>query len=107
MIVNYIKGLKPFSRLKVQATLYEGKSIVKHNDNTADCNWATMGLDNTRQILVPKSSKVEIDPNGKIVIRNSPGSERVVSADKEIVLPVNQEVEWYRDFSKMLREHGL
>lgn len=63
MMFHFVKGIKPFSRVKVQATLYEGTLIVKQ-ENLQDCNWATTSIDTSQQQFAPKGSSFDIAPNG-------------------------------------------
>lgn len=72
-------------------------------DNGQDCNWASMGLEQNVQLNAPKGSKIEIGQNGAIsIVRPTiaqPGQE-------EIVVPINQETNWYKDLSASFREKG-
>ena len=74
-MLHYIRGMRPFTRVKIQATLYEGSQIIKLDNNPAnppvsvnsqDCNWASSGVDSTGQQMAPRGSKIEINPNGTI-----------------------------------------
>jgi len=63
--------VNPFSRIKIQATLYEGKAIVKNDQTQLDFNWATPSVDNTQQIRAPKGARIEIIGNGQLTIQKS------------------------------------
>lgn len=47
VFMHYIKNIKNYNKLKIQATLYEGANIVKQ-DSYQDCNWATAGVDRSQ-----------------------------------------------------------
>jgi len=32
-MLHYIRGMRPFTRVKIQATLYEGSQIIKQDNN--------------------------------------------------------------------------
>jgi hypothetical protein len=65
--LHYVRGFKPYQRAKVQATLYEGPTMLKL-DNNQECNWATMGVDQNYMQVAPKGSKIEIKPDGTLNI---------------------------------------
>ncbi len=43
-MIHYVKGLNPYYRVKVQATLYEGNEIVKADQ---ECNWGSLPSDSS------------------------------------------------------------
>eukprot|EP00350_Pseudokeronopsis_sp_OXSARD2_P002018 CAMPEP_0170554378 /NCGR_PEP_ID=MMETSP0211-20121228/12209_1 /TAXON_ID=311385 /ORGANISM="Pseudokeronopsis sp., Strain OXSARD2" /LENGTH=72 /DNA_ID=CAMNT_0010863361 /DNA_START=1015 /DNA_END=1233 /DNA_ORIENTATION=+ len=70
-MVHYVKNIKSYLKVKIQATLYEGVSIIKQ-DNYEDCNWASNSVDKNRQIIAPKGSKIEIGLDGDVQVFRPP-----------------------------------
>lgn len=63
--MHFVKNIKNYNKLKIQATLYEGANIVKQ-DSYQDCNWATAGVDRSQQLLAPKGSRIEVGLDGLV-----------------------------------------
>jgi hypothetical protein len=74
LMVHFVKNIKSYAKLKVQATLYEGVSIVKQ-DNYEECNWASTSVDKNEQLVAPKGSKIEIGLDGQVQIFKPPVEE--------------------------------
>jgi hypothetical protein len=66
-----VRNLTNYFKCKIQATLYEGPNIIKQ-DNYADCNWATTGVDKKDNLIAPRGSKIEIGLDGQIQIIKPP-----------------------------------
>ena len=97
-MLHYIRGMRPFTRVKIQATLYEGSQIIKLDNNmnnggglplsanNQDCNWATSGVDSSGQQMAPRGSKIDILPNGSLQINRPTG---IAQGPDELVVPMN------------------
>ncbi len=74
LLIHYTRNMKNFIKMKIQATLYEGVTIIKQ-DNYQDCNWATTGVEKNQQMIAPKGSKIEIGLDGQIQVYKPPAQD--------------------------------
>lgn len=100
VFIHYIKNFEPLGLLRIRCTLYEGPKLARDQESKA-CQWSS-------KIVSPEESLVANQENmDKLMKMGVYIYSETKYGKKDIVVPINDDHSWLRDFYTLLMENHL
>ena len=100
VFIHYIKNYEPTGLLRIKCTLYEGPKLLRDN-NGQGCQFATRVVHPEEAIVANQDNMEKLNKIGVYIY-----SEKKYGK-KDIVVPINDDKSWLRDFYTMLWDNQL
>lgn len=100
VFVHFVKNYEPSGFIRVRCTLYEGPILVRDNNGKA-CQWSSRII-HPEEAIVPNQNNLEKLQKMGVYIYSE-----AKYGKKDIVVPVNDDKSWLRDFYKMIWDNDL
>jgi hypothetical protein len=95
VFVHYIKNYDPVGLLRVRCSLYEGPKLVRDNKNSP-CQWSSRIVHPDEAIIANQGNMEKLMKMGVYIYSET------VYGKKDVVVPINDDQSWLRDFYSML-----
>ena len=100
IFIHYLKNYEPLGFMRFRCTLYEGPTLVRDNNGKA-CQWATRVVSPEEAITANQDNMDKLLKMGVYIYSETKYGK------KDIVVPVNDDNSWLRDFYTMLMDNHL
>lgn len=100
VFVHYVKNYEPTGFIRLRCTLYEGPKLLRDNDGKA-CQWLSRVVHPDEGIVANQENMSKLMKMGVYIYSETQYGK------KDIVMPVNDDRSWMRDFYTMLLNNHM